>query len=134
MPGERIELPTNGLQNRCSTAELTRQSHIVGFDSWRNLDAPATRALSRGVSDCHIADHRYLDDGRPPFPAAPSGANAFVCLLEVADFDGAATTILANGGQTALPKFTVPERCWQGCFLDPGGSVFGIFEVDESAA
>ena len=26
VPGERIELPTNGLQNRCSTAELTRRS------------------------------------------------------------------------------------------------------------
>jgi hypothetical protein len=24
VPGERIELPTNGLQNRCSTAELNR--------------------------------------------------------------------------------------------------------------
>ena len=30
VPGERIELPTNGLQNRCSTAELTRPTpHIV---------------------------------------------------------------------------------------------------------
>jgi hypothetical protein len=29
VPGERIELPTNGLQNRCSTAELTR--HINGL-------------------------------------------------------------------------------------------------------
>jgi hypothetical protein len=28
VPGERIELPTNGLQNRCSTAELTRQRPI----------------------------------------------------------------------------------------------------------
>jgi hypothetical protein len=26
VPGERIELPTNGLQNRCSTAELTRRT------------------------------------------------------------------------------------------------------------
>jgi hypothetical protein len=25
VPGERFELPTNGLQNRCSTTELTRQ-------------------------------------------------------------------------------------------------------------
>ncbi len=25
VPGEGIEPPTNGLQNRCSTAELTRQ-------------------------------------------------------------------------------------------------------------
>jgi hypothetical protein len=28
VPGERIELPTNGLQNRCSTAELTRQYEV----------------------------------------------------------------------------------------------------------
>ena len=27
VPAERIELPTNGLQNRCSTAELRR--HLV---------------------------------------------------------------------------------------------------------
>jgi hypothetical protein len=27
VPGERIELPTNGLQNRCSTAELTRRTN-----------------------------------------------------------------------------------------------------------
>jgi hypothetical protein len=26
VPGERFELPTNGLQNRCSTTELTRHS------------------------------------------------------------------------------------------------------------
>jgi hypothetical protein len=25
VPGERFELPTNGLQNRCSATELTRQ-------------------------------------------------------------------------------------------------------------
>jgi hypothetical protein len=26
VPGERFELPTNGLQNRCSTTELTRRT------------------------------------------------------------------------------------------------------------
>jgi hypothetical protein len=26
VPGEGLEPPTNGLQNRCSTAELTRQA------------------------------------------------------------------------------------------------------------
>jgi hypothetical protein len=30
VPGERFELPTNGLQNRCSTTELTR--HINDLD------------------------------------------------------------------------------------------------------
>jgi hypothetical protein len=36
VPGERIELPTNGLQNRCSTAELTRLFYDSGF-SGRHL-------------------------------------------------------------------------------------------------
>jgi hypothetical protein len=31
VPGERIELPTNGLQNRCSTAELTRRFNGLAF-------------------------------------------------------------------------------------------------------
>ncbi len=34
MPGERIELPTNGLQNRCSTAELTRQINDLGLPGY----------------------------------------------------------------------------------------------------
>jgi hypothetical protein len=40
VPGERIELPTNGLQNRCSTAELTRQVGDVDV-----LDTPITAGL-----------------------------------------------------------------------------------------
>ena len=30
VPGERFELPTNGLQNRCSTTELTRLAAGMG--------------------------------------------------------------------------------------------------------
>jgi hypothetical protein len=40
VPGERIELPTNGLQNRCSTAELTRQRHNRDFPAARGAFAP----------------------------------------------------------------------------------------------
>jgi hypothetical protein len=35
VPGERIELPTNGLQNRCSTAELTRLFNDLAFSGHR---------------------------------------------------------------------------------------------------
>jgi hypothetical protein len=54
VPGERIELPTNGLQNRCSTAELTRQikglatrDALVG-QHWGNILSP----LQRGSHHC----------------------------------------------------------------------------------
>jgi hypothetical protein len=34
VPGEGLEPPTNGLQNRCSTAELTRhQAHKCGISA-----------------------------------------------------------------------------------------------------
>ena len=66
-------------------------------------------------------------------PPPQCGTNAFVCSLEVADFDATAKEILKLGGIVALPKFAVPRTCWQGYFVDPEGNSFGIFEVDEKA-
>jgi predicted enzyme related to lactoylglutathione lyase len=66
-------------------------------------------------------------------PPPQSGTNAFVCSLEVQDFDATAKTIEKSGGTVALPKFAVPGKCWQGYFVDPEGNTFGIFEVDENA-
>ena len=47
MPGEGIEPPTNGLQNRCSTAELTRHSETF------------CTSLLKLPPDCHHC-HRVL--------------------------------------------------------------------------
>jgi predicted enzyme related to lactoylglutathione lyase len=66
-------------------------------------------------------------------PPPPSGANAFVCSLEVENFDATEKQILELGGMVALPKFAVPKTCWQGYFVDPEGNTFGIFEVDANA-
>jgi uncharacterized protein len=66
-------------------------------------------------------------------PPAQSGTNAFVCSLEVQDFDATEKAILKLGGIVALPKFAVPGTCWQGYFVDTEGNTFGIFEVDENA-
>jgi uncharacterized protein len=69
-----------------------------------------------------------------PAPALPSGTNAFVCSMEVENFDRIAGKIIDAGGRIALPKFAVPGVCWQGYFLDPEGNTFGIFQPDPSAA
>ena len=66
-------------------------------------------------------------------PPSACGTNAFVCSIEVADFDATANTILGLGGIVALPKFAVPGTCWQGYFIDAEGNTFGIFQVDENA-
>jgi uncharacterized protein len=66
-------------------------------------------------------------------PPAESGTNAFVCSVQVENFDKTNDLILQNGGQVALPKFAIPGRCWQGYFVDLDNNTFGIFEVDENA-
>ena len=66
-------------------------------------------------------------------PPAEQGANAFVCSIEVPDFDTIAKKIADNGGRIALPKFAVPGVCWQGYFLDTERNTFGIFQPDPQA-
>ena len=67
-------------------------------------------------------------------PSPGQGTNAFVCSMQVDDFDKIAKNILDDGGAVALPKFAVPKVCWQGYFLDTEGNTFGIFQPDASAA
>lgn len=66
-------------------------------------------------------------------PPQEHGTNAFTCSIMVENFDETERLILENGGQTALPKFAIAGKCWQGYFMDEDNNVFGIFEVDEHA-
>jgi len=68
-----------------------------------------------------------------PKPPARSATNAFVCSIEVQNFDAIAAKIAAAGGAIALGKFAVPGTCWQGYFIDLDGNTFGIFQVDPNA-
>lgn len=66
-------------------------------------------------------------------PQTGFGTNAFTCSIMVENFDSIAESIVAGGGQIALPKFAIPGRCWQGYFIDPDNNTFGIFQPDENA-
>jgi uncharacterized protein len=66
-------------------------------------------------------------------PPPEQGTNAFVCSMEVNDFDATAAKIVQLGGIVALPKFAVPGVCWQGYFVDTEGNTFGIFQPDPAA-
>jgi predicted enzyme related to lactoylglutathione lyase len=66
-------------------------------------------------------------------PPTGTGANAFVCSIQVDSFDKASKKIQKAGGKVALQKFAIPGRCWQGYFLDPDNNTFGIFQVDSAA-
>jgi predicted enzyme related to lactoylglutathione lyase len=67
-------------------------------------------------------------------PRSGCGVNAFVCSIEVEDFDETSQTIAGAGGRVALEKFPIPGTYWQGYFTDTEGNTFGIFQVDAAAA
>ena len=66
-------------------------------------------------------------------PPTHCGTNAFTCSIEVENFDESAEKILALGGQVAMEKFAIPNKCWQGYFIDPDHNTFGLVQVDENA-
>jgi predicted enzyme related to lactoylglutathione lyase len=68
-----------------------------------------------------------------PIPPMASGTDAFVCSIQVENYDSTHQLIMEQGGQVALPKFAIPGRCWQGYYLDLDKNTFGIFEVNEAA-
>jgi len=66
-------------------------------------------------------------------PAAQQGTNAFVCTMQVDDYDACEKKILAAGGIVALPKMALMGMAWQGYYLDPEGNTFGIHQADPNA-
>lgn len=66
-------------------------------------------------------------------PPQEFGTNAYVCSVQVDNFDKVSEQILGLGGKVAMPKFAITGRCWQGYFLDQDNNTFGVFEVDLKA-
>ncbi len=66
-------------------------------------------------------------------PSREQSANAYVCTMEVADFDATAEKILAAGGTVATPKYALVGMAWQGYFLDTEGNTFGVHHPDVNA-
>lgn len=62
-----------------------------------------------------------------------SGANAFVCTVQVDNFDATAEKIALAGGLVAMPKMALVGMAWQGYFLDTEGNVFGVHQPDTDA-
>eukprot|EP00762_Andalucia_godoyi_P008710 ANDGO_00436.mRNA.1 hypothetical protein len=61
-------------------------------------------------------------------PSTESGTNAFVCSFQVADVDDVVQRAVELGGRIALPKFTVPGRCFHAYLIDTEGNTFGIYQ------
>ena len=68
-----------------------------------------------------------------PVPGVGHGTNAYVCTVQVDDFDATQKKIIAAGGQIALPKHAIMGIAWQGYFLDTEGNTFWVHQPDANA-
>lgn len=91
-----------------------------------NLPIPYYRIETKGINGGLL--QRPIAE-----PPRQYGTNAFTCSIQVGNFDETAQKIIENGGQIAMPKFSLPKKCYQGYFLDLDNNVFGIFEANENA-
>jgi predicted enzyme related to lactoylglutathione lyase len=62
-----------------------------------------------------------------------SGPNAWVCTVQVDDFDAIHKKIMGAGGTVAMPKGPIPGMAWIGYYHDPDGNIFGLFQEDKKA-
>lgn len=69
-----------------------------------------------------------------PAPAVAQGTNAYVCTVEVDDYDVVERRILEAGGLVALPRMALAGMAWQGYYIDTEGNTFGIHQPDPNAA
>jgi uncharacterized protein len=89
--------------------------------------------VSTGPSDSPGIDGGLMQ--RPAVaPDLGQGANAYVCTVQVDDFDATAAAILGAGGAVATPKMALTGMAWQGYFLDTEGNTFGVHQPDPNAA
>ena len=68
-----------------------------------------------------------------PAPKPEQGTNAYVCTMQVDNYDETAKKILAAGGIVAMPKFAIAGMAWQGYFIDTEGNTFGVHQADVNA-
>lgn len=66
-------------------------------------------------------------------PTEGQSVNAYVCTMQVENFDATAQKITAAGGIVALPKMAIAGMAWQGYFKDTEGNIFGIHQTDPNA-
>ncbi len=66
-------------------------------------------------------------------PPHEYGTNAYVCTMQVDNFDDIAEKIMNAGGMVAMPKFAFPGMAWQGYFIDTEGNTFGLHQTDVNA-
>jgi hypothetical protein len=70
---------------------------------------------------------------RGPLPTGNEPLTAYICTINVNNFDNYIRKIEAAGGTVIVPKMAIPGMAWLGYCKDPEGNIFGVFQTDKKA-
>lgn len=97
------------------------------MEYWMIMTAPTDFATGQ-ATDGSLGINGGLLKRPCPAPAPNQGTNAFVCTMEVDNYDEIAEKIISAGGKEAMPKFTIADMAYQGYFIDTEGNTFGLHQ------
>lgn len=107
---------------------------VFGWEFPKWMEEPPYWGIMTAPQD---SKERGINGGllkRPcPAPKIGQGTNAYVCTVQVDNFDEIAAKIEKAGGIVAMPKAAITGLAWQGYFLDTEGNTFGIHQLDKEA-
>lgn len=104
-----------------------------GFEKWEGSPAEYYMIMTAPKDSTEPGINGGLLKRPCPAPALEQGTNAYVCTVQVEDYDLIAKRIEAAGGKVAMPKFAMPGMAWQGYYIDTEGNTFGLHQADPNA-
>jgi uncharacterized protein len=102
------------------------------FQDWGQQFGATYWGITTGPED-EMGINGGLLERPAPTPGSGQGTNAYVCTVQVDDYDDTERRILEAGGQVAMPKFAIAGMAWQGYYLDSEGNTFGVHQPDAEA-
>lgn len=109
-------------------------SAVFGWSFPKLVDEPPYWGVMTGPSDgSEPGINGGLMQRRGDTPAEGAAVNAYVCTVQVDDFDSVHAKILAQDGTVGVPKFAISTVAWQGYYKDPDGNIFGVQQPDPNA-
>lgn len=102
------------------------------FEDWSGFVGDPYFGATTGKED-ELGINGALMQRKGPSPEKGQCMNAYVCTLQVEDYDATEKLILEHGGTVSIPKGPLPGMAWQGYYFDTEGNLFGIHQPDENA-
>lgn len=106
------------------------------FSVWKGEDGPDGQPFEYTMIMTKVGE-KGINGGmikrNAPAPADGASTNAFVCTMEVLDFDATAAAILAGGGTVQMPKMDMKGVGLLGYFKDTEGNLFGVMQSEAGA-